>query len=245
MTSTKQNLSGTTDLVAAVSDAGQILPGRIDLAPAVASASFQAESESGAAASRDQTSSRLIDPESAAARAALQAESAGVDTAAPALVVDGTPVAEFEVIWGGRLSTSPVPADDSQWRWLRGQGVNTIVNLDGVMFDFGQYAFESFLWMPLGAGEPPTEEGARRLLRFVQQCDNQPAHISGAARDARAAMVTLVRYAIDGWSIEAALAEGRRLNGGAALSPQQVTWLLDWAATHPPGSDRLDSCLGL
>jgi hypothetical protein len=154
-------------------------------------------------------------------------------------------VAGFEVIWAGRLSTSQAPADDGQWRWLREQGVNTIVNLEAVMFDFAQYGFESFLWMPVGAGEPPTGEGAERFLKFIRLCDNQPAHISGDARDGRATMVALARYAIDGWTIEAALAEGQRLNGGAPLSPEQATWLLGWAAAHLPGSERPDGCSGL
>jgi len=154
-------------------------------------------------------------------------------------------VAGFEVIWAGRLSTSETPADDSQWSWLRGQGVNTIVNLDAVMYDFAKYGFESFLWMPVGAGEAPTDEGAKSFLKFIQSCDNAPAHISGGARDGRATLVALLRYAIDAWTIEATLAEGERLNGGVPLSPEQVMWLLGWAATHLPGSERLDACLVL
>jgi hypothetical protein len=51
-------------------------------------------------------------------------------------------------------------------------------------------------------------------------------------------MVALVRYAIDGWTLDRALAEGRRLNGDADLSSQQVEWLLGWATRHPPGSHR-------
>ena len=100
-------------------------------------------------------------------------------------------------------------------------------------------------WMPVGAGEAPMDEGAKSFLKFIQSCDNAPAHISGGARDGRATLVALLRYAIDAWTIEATLAEGERLNGGVPLSPEQVMWLLGWAATHLPGSERLDACLVL
>jgi hypothetical protein len=148
------------------------------------------------------------------------------------------PIAEFLVIWTGVLSTSQAAADDSQQLWVRGRGVNTIVNLDTAMFDIGRYGFDSFLWVALPAGTAPTEVQAERFLRFIQQPDNQPAHISSIARDTRATMVALLRYAVDAWSLETALAEGVRLNLGAALSLQQVEWLRAWAATHPPGSHR-------
>jgi hypothetical protein len=152
--------------------------------------------------------------------------------------VAGTPVAEFEVIWTGGLSTSQAPADDGQRQWLRGNGVTTIVNLDDRMFDVGRHGFESFLWVPLQPAAAPTDAEAERFLRFIQLRDNQPAHILSGARDARGIMVALLRYAIDGWSLADALAEGQRLNGGTALSLQQVQWLEGWAATRPPGSHR-------
>jgi hypothetical protein len=161
-----------------------------------------------------------------------------IGVAAPAASVAGAPAAEFHVIWDGLLATSQVPADDSQWQGLRGNGVNTIVSLDDRMVDVGRYGFESFLWVPLGARAVPTEREAERFLKFIQRRDNQPVHISSAARDGRATMVALLRYAIDGWTMEHALADGQRLNGGAALSPQHVTWLRAWAASHPPGSHR-------
>jgi hypothetical protein len=148
------------------------------------------------------------------------------------------PKLDFEVIWEDQLSTSQVPANNGQWRRLRDLGVNTIVNLDLVMYDFGQYAFESFLWVALGAGRPPTRVGAERFLRFIQLADNQPAHISSAARDARATMVALLRYAIDGWALDQALAEARRVNDGAELSAEQVAFLVDWAQRNRPGDHR-------
>jgi hypothetical protein len=151
-------------------------------------------------------------------------------------------VTGFEPIWDGRLSTSETPASDSEWWWLREQGVNTIVNLDPAMYDFAQYGFESFLWMPVGTSETPSDEETRSFLRFIQSCDNGPAHISGGTVERRAMLVALLRYAFDAWTIEEALAEGQRHNGGAALAPERVTWLLGWAAAHLAGSERRNSC---
>jgi hypothetical protein len=106
------------------------------------------------------------------------------------------------------------------------------------MFDVGQHGFASFLWVPLGVGAVPTHEEAERFLNFIQDADNQPAHISSATSDRRASMVALVRYAIDGWTLDQALAEGQRLNHGVALSRQQVEWLLAWAGRYLPGGHR-------
>jgi hypothetical protein len=150
----------------------------------------------------------------------------------------GVPVAEFVTVWTGLLSASQAAADDSQQLWVRGRGVNTIVNLDEAMFDIGQYGFESFLWVALPAGTAPTKVQAERFLRFVQQPDNQPAHISSSLRETRALMVGLLRYAVDGWALGNALAEAQRLNLGAALPTQLAEWLQNWAASNPPGSHR-------
>jgi hypothetical protein len=153
--------------------------------------------------------------------------------------IEAVPGMDFEVIWEDRLSTAQVPANDSQWRRLRDLGVRTIVNLDEVMYDFGGFGFESFLWVRVGAGRPPTRVRPEIFLRFIQLADNQPAHISSAARDARATMVALLRYAIDGRSLRRALKEAERLNDGNELSDRQVEWLEDWAERHRPGSHRL------
>jgi hypothetical protein len=238
VTSTKQNVTAITGLVAAHSDAGQVFSARMELASTSSTATFAGQSERTAAPTGPASA---LDLE--AHRGRFLAEAGRLAVIAPGQsLVDDPIVAGFEPIWAGRLSISDVPADDSQWWSLRGQRVNTIVNLDAVMYDFAQYALESFLWMPLGAGQVPTDEGARNFLRFIQLCDNAPAHISGGGRDSRATLVALLRYAIDAWTIEDALQEGQRLNGGAALSSEQITWLLGWAATHSPGSHSLNSC---
>jgi hypothetical protein len=110
------------------------------------------------------------------------------------------------------------------------------------MFDFARYGFDSFLWMPVTGGKAPSDKEARTFLKFIQSCDNQPAHMSGGTRSARALLLALLRYAVDGWTMQDALREGQRLNRGAPLSSEQVTWLLGWAASHSPGSERLNAC---
>jgi hypothetical protein len=107
------------------------------------------------------------------------------------------------------------------------------------MVDFAQFEFERFLWVPLHAGEPPTDDDAEWYLWFIQLIEHRPTHLSGAAADVRGVMMALVRYAIEEWTIDDALAEGRRINRGAELSTSQVEWFLRWAATHHPGSHRL------
>lgn len=215
-TTTKQNVDGTKNLVAVASRSGKStsLPGK-PLAPR-------------------EIFSNVIDLPGGPVSLPVLATTV---QAAPVLIA-GTPIADFQVIWDNLFSISGVPLDDSQWRWLRGQDVNTVVNLDDGMYDFAQFGFESFLWLPLGADGAPTDVEAEDFLEFIQDSDNQPAHISSAAGDRKATMVALLRFAIDGWSLESALAEAQRLNQGAALSPGQIQWLLGWAATHLPGSHR-------
>ncbi len=233
VTSTKQNVDASTGLVATHSDAGQLFAARVDLAGAASSTTVGTESARTSASTGQAPAPGQSRTDSGSVTAA---------NAAGTSLLDGTPVGGFGLIWPGRLATSDRPATAGQWQWLRGQGVNTIVNLDAVMYDVVQYGFESFLWMPVGAGQTPTGEEAASFLNFVQSCDNGPAHISGGASDVRATLVALLRYAVDGWPTEAAIAEGQRLNGGTPLTQDQVTWLLGWAATHSPGSDRLATC---
>jgi cytoskeletal protein CcmA (bactofilin family) len=156
---------------------------------------------------------------------------------ATAVTVSDAPVADFEVIREGELSLSRMPQQDIQWQSLLALGVNSIVNLDGRRVDVAQFGFGSFLWTPLRDEAVPTSEDAERFLTFIQQADNQPAHIVSVNHHRRGVMVALLRYAIDGWAIEQALAEAQRLSKGG-LTPQQVAWLLCWAQGHPSGSHR-------
>ena len=51
----------------------------------------------------------------------------------------------------------------------------------------------------------------------------------------------LVRYGIDGWPLDKALAESRTYRGGEDLPEKRLAWLASWAATRKPGSYRLRS----
>src|SRR5438093_12576056 len=122
--SAKQKLNGATGLGAAMNDARRVFPRLIAVAAAAATVSAHAEPAS-------------LDEVRTAARPASAAK-AGRATSAGAPLVDETSVAGFEVIWARPLSTTPFPYTTLFRSWLRAQGVNTIVNLDALMYDFAQ-----------------------------------------------------------------------------------------------------------
>jgi hypothetical protein len=225
LTSTKQNVNGSTQLIAAATRENQVWASRLILASRTTAASSDAQPGAQEAA-----------PESPAETPAAPGSPAPASAAAAA--PSETPAPGFEVLAEGQLSTAELPANEGQWRWLRRQGVDTIVNLDDTPLDVGQHGFASFLWVPFQAGAVPSEELAERFLKFIQMADNQPAHISSAASDRRAIIVALMLYAVDGWTVGEALQEAQRLNHGVALSRQQVEWLLGWAGRYAPGHHR-------
>jgi hypothetical protein len=49
----------------------------------------------------------------------------------------------------------------------------------------------------------------------------------------------LIRYGIDGWPLDRALAESRTYRSGENLPEERLAWLESWAAKHKPGSYRL------
>jgi hypothetical protein len=216
-TSTKQALDETTtELIAAASGGDRIFSNVIDLASSPA---------------------RIVESTPQPEVETLQA-SADLP-AARSIVVEGSPVANYGVIRDGQLSQSATPNDEGQWRWLRARGVNTIVTLDPQRINFGSFGFENFLWMPLDEGAPPTDAQAERFLKFVQDPDNKPVHLQSAGGSDRVATLrALLSYAIDGQTMETALAEARLHNGGKELSDAQEEWLRRWAAAHDPGSHR-------
>jgi hypothetical protein len=79
-------------------------------------------------------------------------------------------------------------------------------------------------------------------MKNLGALDVSPGLGLSQANSSRALLPTLETigcdYAVDAWNVDAALAEGRRLNRGLALSASQVRWLRSWAAIHPPGSHR-------
>src|SRR5262245_44307990 len=155
-----------------------------------------------------------------------------------------TPMMNFGVIWEGRLTRSGLPNRDSGWKWLRQHGTKGIVTFipdDDV--DYAGYGFTSVLESPLDDdGEsPPTQRQAERFLAFIQDPKNQPVHIHCAkGRDRTGLMAALARFAVDGWSLDRALAEARTFRGGEDLGEEYVKWLKAWAAKYPPGNARFD-----
>jgi len=151
------------------------------------------------------------------------------------------PVPNFGVIWEKKLTRSGQPRSPEGWTWLRRQGVRSIVNFRTENdVDYAGVGFEHVLWLPFEASKPPKDADAERFLALVRDPDNWPAHIHcKGGRDRTGLMAALVRYAIDGWPVERALAEARSYRGGANLAPHYVAWLRRWAAGHEPGSHRL------
>jgi hypothetical protein len=219
--STKQAVNGKTDLVAAVSGDGQIFSNIIDL-----------ESTQGRMAEAE-----LTPPPEDRLESFQVHRAARSSTRVP---VEEVPVANFGFIWDSVLSWSDTPMDEAQWRWLHAQGVNTVVTLDDQKADYGKFGLDNFLWLPLDIGAPPTDIAATRFLRFIQALDTQPIINIHAAegRDRIATLVALIRYAIDGQPMDAALAEAHLLNEGQALSPAQEEWLVSWSVNYGPGSHR-------
>jgi len=149
------------------------------------------------------------------------------------------PVPNFGVVWEKRLTRSGQPRRPEGWTWLRRQGVRSIVNFRAENDDDAGAGFEHVLWLPVKKSRPPREADAERFLAFVRNPDNWPVHVHcKRGRDRTGVMVALVRYAIDGWPLERALAEARSYRRGADLAPYYVAWLRRWAAGHEPGSHR-------
>jgi hypothetical protein len=152
-------------------------------------------------------------------------------------------IPSYGVIWEGRLTRSGAPRDEAGWTWLRNRGVRSVVNFRMLPADeqaFERARFEHYLSVPFEGKGPATDAEAETFLAFVRDQNHWPVHIHCKEGKYRTGlMAALVRYAIDGWSIDEALAEARRYTGGKDLSAPGVAWLRRWAAHHKPGSHAL------
>ncbi|HSV06312.1 MAG TPA: tyrosine-protein phosphatase [Candidatus Binatus sp.] len=159
--------------------------------------------------------------------------------AAAAPEVPGLP--NYGVIWEGKFTRSGQPSDEG-WTWLRRQGVRSLVNFrgeDGIADQGVRFRYK--LWVPFTKETPPTDDEAEEFLTFVRDRSHWPIHMHcKSGRDRTGLMAALVRYAIDGWPLERALAEARTYRDGEDLAPLYVAWLRRWAADHPRGSHRLE-----
>jgi len=152
-------------------------------------------------------------------------------------------IPSYGVIWEERFTRSGAPRDEAGWTWLRTHGVRSVVNFRFLPEDAEaseRARFERYLSLPFKGKEPPTEAEAETFLAFVRDPQHWPVHIHCKEGKYRTGlMAALVRYAIDGWSIDEALAEARRYTKGKDLFARDVSWLRRWAANHEPGSYAL------
>ena len=154
------------------------------------------------------------------------------------------PMRNFGVVWENKLTRSGLPTSKSGWEWLRQtRGVNSIVTFRPQNdVDYKKYGFNRVYRIPLSGTQVPTDEQVDTFLRFVQDPANWPVHIHCAAgRNRTGMMAVLVRYGIDGWPLDRALAESQNYRDGENLPEKRLSWLKSVAAKHSPGSYRLSS----
>lgn len=151
----------------------------------------------------------------------------------------------YGVVWDRRLTRSGMPKSNSGWRWLRSQGVRSIVTFRMEKdVDYGKHGFEQVLRIPLSGNppaDPPTDHQADEFLCFIRDPNNAPIHMHcNAGRDRTGLMAALARYSIDGWTLEKALEEARLYRHDEELPQKRMAWLCNWASKHKPGSYGLN-----
>jgi protein tyrosine phosphatase (PTP) superfamily phosphohydrolase (DUF442 family) len=152
--------------------------------------------------------------------------------------LDDLPVPNFGVVTSGCLYRSAQP-DDGGFQWLAQRGFHSVVSLRkersddaGRLRAFGL----QYLWLPIADDHAPTDEQARVFLEFLRDPAHWPVLVHCKAGEGRAGvMAALVRYAIDGWSMSAALREARKYRPFTIrLYGEQRRWLNRWKDRFPP-----------
>jgi hypothetical protein len=157
-----------------------------------------------------------------------------------------TPVRNFGVVEQGILYRSAQP-HPLALPWLRRYGIASIVNLREQQYDDGAgllagLGYTSYLHLPIDDHAAPTDAQAAEFLAFVQDQRHWPVLVHCAEGKGRTGvLVALARYAIDGWTIDQALAEANTYTNKLALSDTQRAWLAQWAQAHAPGDQRATS----
>src|SRR5437870_5758053 len=76
-------------------------------------------------------------------------------------------VPNYGVVWENRLTRSGQPRSEEGWRWLRRQGVKSVVNFRAEEdTDYTGLDFERVLWLPFTSHKPPTDDDAEEFLAF-------------------------------------------------------------------------------
>jgi Tyrosine phosphatase family len=155
----------------------------------------------------------------------------------PAGAPVGNGMTNFSVVIPGVLARTGTP-DEAGFTWLKTHGWKSVVDVrttdDTTYSGFVANKFQ-YLWLPVNSAAAPTPDQARSFLCFVTNVANQPvvAHDnSGAERVS--VFIALYRYAVQGWPMDVAVAEGRLY--GDSLSVDQLTFLQAWANQYPPGT---------
>ncbi len=152
--------------------------------------------------------------------------------------VANPPIANFGVVEEGILYRSAQPTE-ADYDWLLKRGFRSVVSFRRETGDDSSRAldmgFQHSLWLSIEDETNPSDEQAGMFLDFVTDPQNWPILIHckvGLGRTGT--LAALVRYAIDGWTMEEAIEEARLYRNGVDLVPSQLEWLRQWAAHHPP-----------
>lgn len=175
--------------------------------------------------------------------AGVHATRAGVWSSSPLSgPVKDAAIANFGVVEEGILYRSAQPSD-SDMRGLLRQGFKSIVSFRKESGDHTEellgLGFKNALFVNIEDETDPSDEQGMRFLDFVTDSENWPILIHckvGLGRTGT--MAALVRYAVDGWSMDGAIDEAKLYRGGIDLVPSQTAWLKRWAANHPPACHR-------
>ena len=153
------------------------------------------------------------------------------------------PVRNFGMVEQGILYRSAQP-HQLALPWQRRYGIRSVVNLREVQYDdrgwlLSSLGMHAYLQLPIDDHAAPTDAQALAFLRFVRDQNNWPVLVHCAEGKGRTGtLVALTRYAIDGWTLEQALAEANRYTDKLALSEAQRAWLARWARAHAPGDQH-------
>lgn len=161
--------------------------------------------------------------------------------------VGPVPVRNFGVVSPGRLYRGAQPGDNADYEWLIKQGFKGIVCLraEHDCSDSAKKLKEKgvdYLHLRLPNEHAPTDEQAKQFLAFVRDPSHWPVLVHCKDGIGRAATMTaLVRYSIDGWSMDKAMHEARKYRPfHFPMFGRQKSWLGRWSDTHERAALRIN-----